>query len=56
MWIRWEQAGSSRFGFAGRIVTIFPRCNGSGFASRGETSFAGSSGSGLAWRKLEAVE
>jgi len=40
IWLHWEQAGSSR----------------SGFADRGETSFAGSSGSGFAGRKLVEVE
>jgi len=54
--LRWEQAGSRRFGFAGWGETIFAGGNGSGLAGRGETRFAGSIGSGFAGRMLAAVE
>jgi len=52
IWLRWEQAGSSRSSLAGRGETNFTGSSGSGFAGRGESGFAGSSGSGFAVSKL----
>ena len=42
IWLRWELAGSSGCGFAGRGETCFAGRGGSGFTSRVKTGFAGS--------------
>jgi len=42
IWLRWEQAGSGRSGFAGMGETCFAGSSGSGFNIRGATGLAGS--------------
>jgi len=56
IWLRWEQACSSKSSIAGRGETSCAGSSGSGITGRGETSFAGSNGSGSAGTKLVAVE